>query len=403
MRRAYRADVAFDGERMLPGGALVLVEDGRITAVTPAGTPPPAGWQLWYEPGTALLPGLIDAHTHLCGNSAPDALDRLPALSAAELDAAVDEALAVQLAAGVTAVRDLGDQQWTVVDRHRSRPHLPAVVAAGPPITVPGGHCATMGGAARGAEQLRRAVRERAERGAGLVKIMATGGMTTLGTDVQACQFSLAEMRAVVDEAHRLGLPVTAHAHALSGVRQCVAAGVDGIEHCTCLSPEGMHTPPELAAAIAAAGIVVCPTLGTTLGPGQMPPEVAARFAQAGFLLAERPKQVGSLYRAGVTLVSGVDSGINPAKPHGFLPGSIAALVDCGVPEVAALASATGVAADACGLADRTGRLLAGLGADLLVVRGDPSRDITALRAVHTVVRAGHVAIRPPAVPPAIA
>jgi imidazolonepropionase-like amidohydrolase len=396
VRRAFRADTAFDGERVLPGGVLVLVEDGRFAAVAPAGTPPPPGWELVYEPGTTLLPGLIDAHTHLCGNSAPDALDRLPHLSDAELDTTVDEALAINLAAGVTALRDLGDQNWAVVDRHRDRPGRPAVVASGPPITVPGGHCATMGGAARGAEDLRRAVRERAERGAGLVKIMTTGGMMTAGTDVRACQFSLEELRAVVDEAHRLGLPVTAHAHALPGVEQCVAAGVDGIEHCTCLGPDGMRTPPGLATAIAAAGIVVCPTVGTDFGPAAVPPpEATARLAELGFSLADGLKHVGDLHRAGITLISGVDSGINPFKPHGFLPGSVAALVDCGVPEVVALASATGLAADACGLTARTGRLRAGLDADLLLVRGDPSRDIKALSAIHTVVRAGHIAARP--------
>jgi imidazolonepropionase-like amidohydrolase len=225
------------------------------------------------------------------------------------------------------------------------------------------------------------------------VKVMTTGGMMTAGTDVRACQFSLDELRAVVDEAHRLGLPVTAHAHALSGVEQCVAAGVDGIEHCSCLGADGMRTPPKLAAAIAAAGIVVGPTVGTDLSRwnGQLPPEAVAIFQRAGFSPDDRPAQVAELHRAGITLISGVDSGISPAKPHGFLAGSIAALVECEVPEVTALASATGLAADACGLTDRTGRLRQGLDADLLIVRGDPSREITALREVHTVVRAGKV------------
>jgi imidazolonepropionase-like amidohydrolase len=394
MRRAFRADTAHDGETALPGGALVLVDDGAITAVLPGTAPAPDGYEVAYTPGTTLLPGLIDTHTHLCGNDAFDALDRLPGLTPDELDAAVSAALAAQLAHGVTAVRDLGDQRWTVVDRHRDRPDAPTVVASGPPITSVGGHCATMGGEASGVDGLRRAVRERAERGADVVKIMTSGGVLTPGTDIGACQFSLDEVRAVVDEAHRLGLAVTAHAHALAAVEQCVAAGVDGIEHCSCIVGRGVRTLPGLAEAIAAAGIVVCPTLGHDLSNPDVLPMLAVLTERTGIGMAERLAQVSALYRAGVTLVSGADSGIAPVKAHGVVaPFALAELVDCGVPPAAALASATGVAARACGLADRTGRLRPGLDADLLVVRGDPTVDIAAVRDVHTVVSRGRVVV----------
>jgi imidazolonepropionase-like amidohydrolase len=393
VRFGVRADIAFDGERRLPGGALVLVEGGAIVAVEPGGAAAPANWEVFHEPGTTLLPGLIDAHTHLCGDSGPEALDKLPDLSPDEIDAIVEQSLAIHLATGATAVRDLGDQDWAVVDRHRHHATGPAVVAAGPPITTVDGHCAWMGGAVGGGAdrvaELRRAVRERAERGADLVKVMTTGGVLTIGTDIRACQFTLEELRAIVDEAHRLGLPVTGHAHALAGVQQCVAAGVDGIEHCTCLGPDGVAMPDGLAERIAAAGIAVCPTLGHQFPGGEPPPDVVERMVKAGFDLARRREQVGDLHRAGVMLVSGVDSGIHMAKPHGFLPRTIAELVDCGVPEVAALASATAVAARACGLAGRTGRLRAGLDADLLIVRGDPTADIGALESVHAVYRRG--------------
>ena len=111
-RHGYRANLAFDGEKTIPGGALVLVEDGIITAVEPGSASAPEGCEVTYLPGATLLPGLIDTHSHLCGNSAPDALDRLPGLSPDELDEAIEAALTAQLAIGVTAVRDLGDQQW---------------------------------------------------------------------------------------------------------------------------------------------------------------------------------------------------------------------------------------------------------------------------------------------------
>ncbi len=390
---AYRADVAFDGETALPGGALVLVRDGVIVGVEPGSAPAPDGCAVTYLPGTTLLPGLIDTHSHLCGNSEQDALDRLPGLSAAELDATVAESLAVQLAGGVTTVRDLGDHRWAVVDRRRGQAVAPTVVASGPPITSVGGHCASMGGEAAGVEGLRRAVRERAERGADLVKIMTSGGALTPGTDINACQFTLDELRAVVDEAHRLGLPVTAHAHATTAVRQCVAAGVDGIEHCSCSGEDGMRTPPGLAAEIAAAGIMVCPTLGHDLSRMPAPtPAMAELLRRHPVTIDDRLAQVGELHRGGVTLISGVDSGIHPVKAHGLLPHAVVELTAAGVPPIAALASATSLAARACGLADRTGRLRPGLAADLLLVDGDPTTDIAAIRNIRTVVARGRVA-----------
>ncbi|WP_248960027.1 amidohydrolase family protein [Sphaerisporangium perillae] len=391
--RGYRADIAFDGEKAVPGGALVLVQDGVIIGVEPGPALAPDGFEVTYLPGTALLPGLIDTHSHLCGNNEPDALDRLPSLSPDELDNAVEAALAAQLAAGVTAVRDLGDHQWAVVDRHRRRPHGPTVVASGPPITSLGGHCASMGGEASGVEELRRAVRERADRGADLVKIMTSGGVLTPTTEIRACQFSLEEVMAVVDEAHRLGFPIIAHAHALAAVEQCVAAGVDGIEHCSCLGEQGMHTPPELAEAIAAAGIMVCPTLGHELSrmAGPPSPAMAALLKRSGVTVEDRLVQVGELHRGGVTLISGVDSGINPVKAHGDLTLAVIELVASGVPPTTALASATSLAARACGLTDRTGRLRIGLDADLLLVNGDPTTDITAIRNARTVISRGRV------------
>jgi imidazolonepropionase-like amidohydrolase len=392
-KRGYRADMAFDGEKTLAGGALVLVDGGVITAVEPGAAPAPDGYDVIHLPGTTVLPGLIDAHSHLCGNNEFDALDRLPGLSVDELDTAIRAALATHLASGVTSVRDLGDSRWAVVDRHRQRAEGPTVVASGPPITSVGGHCAVMGGEASGVDELRRAVRERAQHGADLVKIMTSGGVMTPHTDVRACQFTLEEVRVVVDEAHRLGLPVTAHAHALAAVEQCVAAGVDGIEHGSCIGARGIYTPPELAAVIAAAGIQVCPTLGLDFSrwQGQPPAPMTAMMERLGFTMEQIRRQVGDLYRRGVTLISGADSGINPVKAHGILPLAIIELVACGVPPTAALASATSRAARACGIGARTGQLRVGLDADLLIVDGDPTVDITAIRDIRTVVSRGRV------------
>jgi imidazolonepropionase-like amidohydrolase len=389
---AYRASRAFDGERVRPGGALVLVSGSTIIAVEPGTAAAPADCPVTELPGGTLLPGLIDAHVHLCGDGGPRALDQLPELGDDELDAIVVTSLAIQLTSGVTAVRDLGDARWTVVDRHRTHPEGPTVVGSGPPITCPDGHCAGMGGAASGEDDLRRAVRERAQHGVDVVKVMTSGGMLTEGTDVTQCQFTLTELRAVVDEAHRAGLPVTGHAHAVTAVEMCLAAGLDGIEHCSCMTAQGIAMPESLADALAASGIGVCPTLG--FAPGvQPPPRVQALLDRLGLSTEDHRAQVAALHRAGVRLIGGSDAGSGPARPHGSMPQSIIDMVDSGIPCTQALAAATSEAARASGLPGRTGRLAVGLDADLLVVDGDPLTDITALRDVRLVVSRGREAV----------
>jgi imidazolonepropionase-like amidohydrolase len=196
------------------------------------------------------------------------------------------------------------------------------------------------------------------------------------------------DLRVLVDAAHAAGLPITAHAHAIAAVEQSVAAGVDGIEHGSCLTPTGFRTPPALAAAVAESGIALCPTLGRLPGVDP-PPQVQAIMERTNTTWEERLAQVADLHRAGVRLISGADAGINRAKPHGVLPWAIVDLVGIGLTPTHALASATGLAADACGLTDRTGRLRTGLDADLLIVDGDLTADIAAITRAHTVVARG--------------
>jgi imidazolonepropionase-like amidohydrolase len=385
-RHAYRAVRAFDGDRVLPDGAVVLVEDATIVGVEPAWFAVPDGWELHDEPHATLLPGLIEAHTHLCCDNGPRALDQLGDLDDAALDAIVAESLRAELAAGATTVRDLGDARWAVADRRPDEG--PRVLASGPPITSRQGHCWNMGGEVDGIDGLRAAVRERAERGADVVKIMLSGGVMTVTTDYLANQFTLDEVRAVVDEAHRLGLPVAGHAHPVEAVELALDAGIDDIEHCSCITATGFRTSPALAERLAAAQVVVCPTLG--VAPGAVPPPpVRAFMERTGTTMEQRIVQVGGLAASGVRIISGSDSGISPGKPHGILAHAIAALVAGGVAPVAALASATGIAADALGIADRTGRLRAGMAADLLIVAGDPANDIADLTQVRTVVARG--------------
>jgi len=379
-----RAGAAFDGERAIPGGALVLLDGVRIAGVEPGTAPAPDGCEVLEVPGGTVLPGLVDAHVHLCADGTDGTLDRIHEPSADGMQAVISQSLRTHLAAGVTTVRDLGDRRFAVLD-WRAATHdagYPAVLASGPPITSAGGHCASMGGEAAGEEQLRAAVRERAARGADIVKVMTSGGFATAGTQVMLCQFAQDELEAVVDEAHAAGLPVTAHSHGLPAVQMAMAAGVDGIEHCSFLTDKGIVQSAEDLARLAAAGIAVCPTVGFAGVPSPTS-NARAVLERQGVTIEQviemRQRRVAEMHAAGVRVVSGTDGGVARTKPHGMLPLSVAALVAGGVSTAAALATATSLAAQACGLGDRKGRLRAGYDADLLVVDGDPVAGIAAL------------------------
>ena len=391
---AFRAPCAFDGERFLDGGATVLVDAGRIVAVESGEHPLPRGCRLQDHPGGTLLPGLIESHAHLVCDGRPGAVERVGGADAEELASAVEQALAAQLAAGVTTVRDLGDRDFLVLDRRDRRAsgaREPAIVASGPPLTSPGGHCAGFGGEVRSRRAVEAAVAERVERGVDVVKVMASGGLYSPGTDVEQTQFDVEELRTVVDTAHAAGLPVTAHAHALTAVEQALTVGVDGIEHCTCLGADGFGGPPELLERLAGSGVAVSLTLGGVPGtaPAEPPVAIAATLAAHGWTLAEalerRRAWFARVCASDVRLVAGADSGVGPGKPHGVLPRAVLEHVELGLPLERALAAATSTAADVCGLPTR-GRLRPGCDADLLVVDGDLRTDPGALlrpRLVH--------------------
>jgi imidazolonepropionase-like amidohydrolase len=387
-----RVAQVFDGERFLPAGAQIHVQGDRVVTVRPRHAPVPDGLPVVDRPDATVLPGLIDTHVHLVAGGEPDALALDAGRSAAERDQVIRRSLLEQVGAGVTTVRDLGDNRFAVIGR-TVRDDEPAVVGSGPPITSAGGHCAALGGAVSDREELRTAVAERDDHGAQIVKLIVSGGAMTAGSDLLRNQFDVDDVRVVVDEAHRRGLPVTAHAHPVSAVEVCLAAGIDAIEHCTCLTATGIETPDAVVDGLATRRITVCPTFGRlpTLPPSPQAIEVMRR---TGMTLEARFAQVGRLHAAGVLLLAGSDAGIHPAKPHGVLAHAVYELVRSGLPVDAALAAATSRAADACGLAATTGRLRAGLRADLVVVDGDVARDVLALTRVRDVVLRGrHVVV----------
>ncbi len=356
---ALRGTRLFDGDRTLDLPT-VLVDDGRISAV---GVTVPDGMPVFELGDVTLAPGFFDSHQHLCFDGSGPLEEQVSGIDDAELTARARSSARRALEGGITTLRDLGDRGFLTVAL-RGEPSLPTVLAAGPPITRPGGHCWFLGGECAGEADLRRAVRERIDRQCDVVKVMATGGFLTPTYPMWEAQFTLDELRLVVDEAHRGGLPVAAHCHGIVGIERALDAGADTIEHCTFYTRQARPDPPEpLLDRLASSGVAISATLGRL--PGY--PLTADQTANASVLVGARRR----LYQLGATLIAGSDAGITPAKPHDVLSYAFADLIEIGLDPFDALRALTSGPARACGLGQRKGRLAPGFDADIIAIAGN--------------------------------
>ena len=373
MKLALRAARLFDGQGVVDV-PIVILEGDTIVGV---GAAPPESVEVVDLGDVTLVPGLIDTHQHLCFDGNGSLEEQVTGVDDVALAVRARVAAARALSGGVTTLRDLGDRSFVTLPL-RDDPSLPTILAAGPPLTSVGGHCWYLGGEYTGVDELARAVRERVERGCDAIKVMATGGGLTLTFPMWETQFSDSEMRTVVDEAHRAGLPVAAHCHGVAGIEQALDAGADSIEHCTFMTASGTCAPVDAVLdRLADTGVAISTTLGR-LANAQLPPMIAANW---DVLVDTRQR----LHSRGATIVVGTDAGIGPSKPHDVLPNALTELVESGMTPIEGLRAITSVAAKVCGVADRKGRLAAGFDADLVAVAGDPLADPHALRTVERV------------------
>lgn len=375
----------FDGEHWRHGPhATVAIDGPTISAI---GVPAPDQAIVIDLPGATAMPGLIDTHVHLAFDATDDPVRGLETRSDSELTDFMISAGERALAAGITTVRDLGDKNYLSLAL-RGRPELPDLLAAGPPVTTPTGHCHFMGGGVPAtAAHVHQAIHEHAERGVDVIKVMASGGSMTPGTPQEQSQFPTSLLQLIVDEAHALGLPVTAHAQGTASIVQALDVGADGIEHATFWSASGIDEPGPLIERIATSGIVVGATLGFD-PPGHfadLPASLRDRLPRIHDLMAE-------LYNGGARVVVGSDAGVAPVKHHGVLPYAAFQLDAMGLDRDSILRMLTRDAAHGLGLGDQKGSLVPGHQADILVVGGDLSADLQTLLAVEMVLKAGRIA-----------
>lgn len=392
---AYRAARVIDGSS--PGvleDAAVLVEDGLIGWVGRAGEVPRAAQENVDLGDVTLLPGLIDTHVHLVWSASAEPHELVERESRAVTTLRCARNCALQLRAGVTTVRDVGATDAISVDiSHAVELGVlpgPRVVAAGRAVAMTGGHGWFLGREADGPDAVRRAVREEMKAGATCIKLMASGGVYGHAEEPGSPQLTVEEMRAGVEEAHKAGRKVAAHAYSVSAINNALQAGVDSIEH-------GSFLDRETAEKMRDRGVFLVPTMSvyaamSTKGPELGAPQYVTRKT-AEVLDASREAFRLAL-ETGVPVAAGTDCGA-PGHPHGTLVDEIRLMARSGADPMRAIRAGTADAADLLGLADEIGTLEPGKHADLLAVGGDPSHDIEALLDVRLVLRDGSPVYEP--------
>ncbi len=367
----------------------IIVQDAKIQDIKPETDETIASLSQQatvFDLGDAtLIPGLIDTHLHLTFDPINLAGYYDPTQDTAEIVLRTIGNAQAALRAGVTTVGDCGAQNHIIFPVREAiatgQIIGPRILSSGNALAPVGGHGADrIGKIASGIEAVRTAVREQVEAGADFIKVMATGGG---GEDPSECHYDVAELTAIREEAAGYGKKVAAHAHGSQGIRNCIAAGIQRIEHCTFFNGDHFAFDPAAAQMIADQNIIVSPTNVIdyrrieTKGQGAPRQELNKIWRQ---LLAHN-----------VLFAASSDAGVTDIlyDDYALIPELM--VTELGMSPMQAILSSTKTAAEALDLASDLGTLEVGKQADLVVVKGNPLEDITALRQVGLVIRQGEV------------
>ena len=375
----------------------IVIEGDKIVSIGPASAgQTTAGATIINLPNATVLPGLIDAHTHLTFN---------PSFGYESLAISVPrEALIgarnarVTLEAGFTTVRNVAAYGYTDVALrdaiNAGDVPGPRMLVSGPPLSITGGHCdndllpyeyhATADGVADGVENVQHKTREIIKYGADLIKVCATGGVLSKGDDPNASQYTLEEMKAIVADAHRLGRKVAAHAHGAQGVIWASEAGVDSVEHGHLMNDAAIATLKKN-------GTYLVPTLylldwqRENAAKANLPDYAKRKMEMVSLVAKANAKKA---FEAGVKIGMGTDAAV---YPHGLNAHELAVYVSLGMTPLLAIQTATINDADLLGWSDKVGSIEPGKWADIIAVDGDPLQDVTTLQHVRFVMKGGEV------------
>jgi imidazolonepropionase-like amidohydrolase len=356
--------------------ATVVIRDGRIAEIGAANVPVPAGAQVIDARGRYLLPGLIDAHTHVASlGAARRALESgVTTIRSASVGAYQDVALREAVRQGALAGPDVVAAGVFVT------PELGETILADPRL-------ARLAGGVTSEAALREVVRINLDRGVDVIKTRGTERAGLANTDPRKQTYTETQLGWIVDEAAKRRIPVMAHAHGDEGAYAAVKAGVRSIEHGTYLSDSTLRLMKEK-------GTFLVPTYITVYDltqPGGDYDEPALTI-RGNFMLPVLGETVRRAHRLGVRIATGGDTSYGP-ESLSRIAGEAAAFVELGLSPLEALRSATSVAAELLGIGDRTGALTVGYEADLILVESNPLQDIRALADVLVVISNGRVAL----------
>lgn len=398
------AGTLLDGRSSTPRPDMAIhVRDGRIADITPIMEVDPQADVVDLRDDT-IAPGFIDAHLHLVFAPCADHPTTRALVEHRSRDQLLLQGVAnamACLASGVTTVRDCGDRdQITLELRDALAQGLlpgPRVLAAGMPITTSGGHLHWTGLRADDPTSARLAVRQLCEAGVDLVKVMASGGNMTAGSNPLAPQFDGEELRLIVDEAHRLGRPVAAHALNTSAIGYCIHAGVDTIEHCTWQQPDGSiavdhvmlqrQVDAAIPAVITMAGIARLLLPGSTAGTDAERAQ-ALHMSRTGTLDGDFA-YAADMRNAGVPVVIASDAGTRFTAFDGFADSIRCAIQAFDIDLATVLPMVTHSAATALGISEETGSVEVGKAADLVALQGVTAPGRRDVPAVVSVWRSG--------------